>query len=216
MFQHLIRSFTFKSLDEPLPLSNLLVCGAGAGAATSLVLTPVELIKCKMQIPGPSLAHTFPINRSIWATISEIYRTNGIRGYWRGQTGTLFRETGGSAAWFGTYEALCTFLKRPTNLKSDLSKTSLPIYQQMLAGAFAGMAYNFSFYPADTIKSRIQTGSVTELDRRVTFWSVGKDIWQKNGLQGFYRGCGITMFRAAPSSAIIFSIYEALRGELTR
>lgn len=36
--------------ETPLPMSYLAVAAAAAGSATSLVLTPVELIKCKMQV----------------------------------------------------------------------------------------------------------------------------------------------------------------------
>lgn len=92
-------------------------------------------------------------------------------------------------------------------------KTPLPLHQQMLSGAVAGMAYNFMFYPADTIKSRMQTEdlSVARPGTRNTFWSVGKALWRDQGLKGLYRGCGITVGRAAPSSALIFTVYEALK-----
>lgn len=93
-------------------------------------------------------------------------------------------------------------------------KSSLPIHQQLLAGAMAGMAYNFVFYPADTIKSRMQTEDISTArpgGARNTFLSVGRDLWRDQGLKGLYRGCGITVGRAAPSSALIFTIYEGLK-----
>jgi ornithine carrier protein len=34
---------------------------------------------------------------------------------------------------------------------------------QMIAGATAGISYNFLFYPADTIKSRMQTVDISQL-----------------------------------------------------
>jgi ornithine carrier protein len=81
----------------------------------------------------------------------------------------------------------------------------------MLAGAAAGVSYNFIFYPADTIKSRMQTEEISVLSSaNRSFWSVGKSVWQHEGLKGLYRGCGITVARSAPSSAFIFSIYEGL------
>jgi ornithine carrier protein len=124
--------------------------------------------------------------------------------------GTLIRETGGSAAWFGSYEGVkMLFLKADTSL-SQIS--DVKIWQQMLAGAAAGMSYNFVFYPADTIKSRMQTVSVDTVGaNQLSFVATGRQLWREQGLRGYYRGCGITVFRAAPSSAIIFSIYEALR-----
>jgi ornithine carrier protein len=35
-------------------------------------------------------------------------------------------------------------------------------------------------------------------------------LWRQHGLKGLYRGCGITVLRAAPSSAVIFTTYDAL------
>ena len=153
--------------------------------------------------------------------IRSVFQTQGILGFWHGQLGTLIRETGGSAAWFGSYEGVkLEFLQYEKNRRpqSAVSADDLRIWQQVLAGAAAGMAYNFVFYPADTIKSRMQTEEVRSssgiLMAKSSFLSTGKVLWRQQGLKGFYRGCGITVFRAAPSSAIIFSIYEGLRGHL--
>jgi ornithine carrier protein len=82
----------------------------------------------------------------------------------------------------------------------------------MTAGAVAGMFYNFIFYPADTIKSRMQTEDISQIiGGRRTFGAAGKALWKQHGIKGLYRGCGITVGRAAPSSAFIFTIYEELR-----
>lgn len=137
--------------------------------------------------------------------------------------GTLIRESGGSAAWFGSYEGIGTLLKKwyPNSMQSEGIKSKAPVWHQLLAGACAGVSYNFLFYPADTIKSRIQTeqiglgvalGQKGQSSIRASFWSVGRDLWQDQGVKGMYRGCGITVARAAPSSAIIFAMFEWLRG----
>ena len=214
-----------------LPFSALLVAGAASGAFTSFLLTPIELIKCKMQVPihGPHLAsqlgYTMPKLPGLTELIRLVFKSQGLLGFWHGQLGTLIRETGGSAAWFGSYEGVKILFKHyntaeswsddDTRVKVELhitgpSSTSVP--QQLLAGAVAGVSYNFFFYPADTIKSRMQIEEAASAgSRQTTFLKTGKELWKHQGLKGFYRGCGITVFRAAPSSAIIFSIYEMLR-----
>ncbi|KAF1992150.1 mitochondrial carrier [Aulographum hederae CBS 113979] len=229
--QDLLQS-TILPPTKPLPMSALLVCGGASGAFTSLLLTPIELIKCKMQVP---IETSSPIHRrpGILSHITSVYRHHGLAGFWHGQLGTLIRETGGSAAWFGSYEGMSVLFRQLRDQRSSIPPTSasasagpttsaspttskdapLPIYQQMASGAIAGMSYNFLFYPADTIKSRMQTEEVGKGNARAraTFWGVGKAVWRQHGIRGMYRGCGITVFRAAPSSAFIFTIYEALR-----
>lgn len=207
IIQDALRAIAY-SPNEQLPFSALLVCGAASGSITSLLLTPIELVKCKLQVleapgykPGPV------------STIASVFRQNGLLGFWRGQLGTLIRETGGSAAWFGGYEGVTALFRKYSTSPKD-ADVQLPIYQQMIAGATAGISYNFTFYPADTIKSRMQTGDVSHAaadGERRSFWSVGKALWRQQGLKGMYRGCGITVARSAPSSGFIFSVYEGLR-----
>ena len=213
--------------EKALPLSALWLTGAISGAFTSLVLTPVELVKCKIQVPvNMSSDGMVKMAPSPVQVIREVWRHQGIRGFWNGQMGTLIRETGGCAAWFGSKETV-TLLFR--HLNSRVEKRSgtgpnlpitqamnelapLPLWQQAIAGASAGMSYNFLFFPADTIKSRMQTSSVHYNGPKKQFWTEGMALWRQYGLKGLYRGCGITVARSAPSSAFIFIIFDALKG----
>lgn len=205
-----------KKADDKLPLSQLITAGAMSGAVTSLILTPIELVKCRMQVPltssmDPTLrnATTGPL-----AVIGDVYRREGLAGFWRGQLGTLLRETGGGAAWFGCYETFSLFFRQRAQAATGEKDPTLPIWQSMLAGAGAGLGYNFSFYPADTIKSKMQTGDLASIGAtggKQSFMGVGRALYRTHGLAGLYRGCGITLLRSAPSSALIFTIYESLR-----
>lgn len=186
-------------------------CGTAAGAFTSLFLTPIELVKCKMQVPleTPGATITRP---GILNIIASIYRHQGLLGYWHGQFGTLIRETGGGAAWFGGYEGVKLLFKKANQTSGPTSDDDLPVYQRMVAGSVAGMSYNFLFYPADTIKSRMQTEDIQRLTGgKSTFSAVGRALWKQHGLKGMYRGCGITVGRSIPSSAFIFTVYEELK-----
>jgi ornithine carrier protein len=104
--------------------------------------------------------------------------------------------------------------RRSRSYSGNAHNPLLPIWQSMLAGAGAGLGYNFSFFPADTIKSKMQTGDLASIGAtggRQTFMEVGRALYRTHGLKGLYRGCGITLLRSAPSSALIFTIYETLR-----
>jgi mitochondrial ornithine carrier protein len=209
--QDVVRSTIYTDLntnpDKELPYTALLACGAVSGACTSLFLTPIELVKCKVQVP---LHSSTPAR--IPSVIASIYRHQGLSGYWHGQLGTLIRETGGSAAWFGGYEGVKLLFKGRDSQVSPTKDEDLPIYQRLAAGAVAGMSYNFLFFPADTIKSRMQTEDVSGLTGgKSTFGAVGRAIWKQHGLKGLYRGCGITVGRSIPSSAFIFTVYEELK-----
>ncbi|KAK1782063.1 mitochondrial carrier domain-containing protein [Copromyces sp. CBS 386.78] len=231
----LIYSSGFAPRDSELSLSALWFTGGFAGAFTSLILTPVELVKCKIQVPdepggngaGARRAPLKPI-----PVIKEIFRHEGLRGFWHGQLGTLIREAGGCAAWFGSKETTSKWfrerneralLKRGGSQEDILEsrERALPLWQQAIAGASAGMSYNFLFFPADTVKSRMQTSPIgggenggpggEGMAKKNTFGQEARALWKQAGIKGFYRGCGITVLRSAPSSAFIFIVYDGLK-----
>lgn len=208
------------SRERGLSLPQLWVTGAFSGVLTSFVLTPIELVKCKIQSP----AHEGSAGSSPQAplrpmsVIRDIWRHEGLRGFWHGQMGTLIREAGGCSAWFGAKETTTTLFQNMAIAKAssdqerrDIRSKPLPLWQQAVAGASAGVSYNFLFFPADTIKSRMQTSPVGGLHARRTFWDEGLALWRQHGLRGMYRGCGITCLRSAPSSAFIFMVYDGLK-----
>ena len=82
-------------------------------------------------------------------------------------------------------------------------------------GACAGVTYNVALFPIDTVKSAMQTEAELRGPRgpgeaRATFAGTAREMWRKGGVRGLYAGCGITVARAVPSSALIFLIYDGL------
>ncbi|CAN8099566.1 unnamed protein product [Discula destructiva] len=217
-FERMGRESLFKTgfcaRDKPMPLPALWFTGAFAGMFTSFVLTPIELVKCKIQVPiETGVAPLRPM-----AVIRDIFRHEGFMGFWHGQLGTLIRETGGGAAWFGSKETASNYFRERNIAKAQsaaerkaMAEGALPLWQQALAGVSAGVSYNFLFFPADTIKSRMQTSPSGVGVVKTTFAGEAVALYRQAGLKGFYRGCGITCMRSAPSSAFIFMVFDALK-----
>jgi ornithine carrier protein len=180
---------------------------ATAGAVVTSVPPPAAASSALRNLPGP------------WTILRDAVRVDGVRGLWLGQTGTLIRETGGSAAWFGTKELVCKLLlRRGGGSDGDAPARPLHPWESALSGACAGAAYNLAFFPADTVKSTMQTeaelrpasaGSAGPQGQR-SFVSVARELYRAGGLRGLYAGCGITVARSVPSSALIFLIYDGL------
>ncbi|KAK0731762.1 amino-acid transporter arg-13 [Lasiosphaeris hirsuta] len=204
---------------QDLPLSALYFTGAFSGVFTSFLLTPIELVKCKIQVPATESGGAKATPLRPGAVIRDIFRHHGVLGFWHGQVGTLIREAGGCAAWFGSKETSTKLLRslneRAATSPEDLARMQaapLPLWQQAVAGASAGMSYNFLFFPADTVKSRMQTSPLGEPGSpRRSFVGETKELWKQASWRGFYRGCGVTVLRSAPSSAFIFMVYDGLK-----
>lgn len=250
--------------DSPLSIPQLAIAAAGAGAVTSLVLTPIELIKCKMQVQmitreqhapaiGSAAASTsvrpqLHQQRSLFTSavrsastgstssaqafksldgpLTLLRRTvaaDGIRGLWLGQTGTLLRETGGGIAWFLAFESCSRYLiarKKAQWNRADVTKKDLTSLELVGSGALAGISYNVVLFPADCVKSTMQTEQemravspnavAGEKWKGTGFYDTFKKIYRTRGIKGLYAGCGVTCLRSAPSSAIIFLMYNKL------
>lgn len=232
--------------EAPLPMAYLSVAGAAAGATTSLVLTPVELVKCKMQVQMVArevealaagegsaarggmaakerLSNAFAGLDGPGTIIRGVVRQQGVRGLWLGQMGTLLRETGGGVAWFLAFEwasrAMMETMQTHALPGVRVTKKDLSSTQLIGAGALAGISYNIVLFPADSVKSTMQTERewAVSQGRLGTFRPKGfmatlRALYAARGVRGLYAGCGITCMRSAPSSALIFLLYNKLEG----
>lgn len=233
LIRHLTKdSSTSASTPRPLPLPYVGLSAACAGAVASFILTPIELVKCRMQVqqlavsPNQPPASTPSVNKQLPGPLSVLKSAladGGVRGLWLGQTGTLVRETGGSAVWFCTFETMSSSFIRRHQAKQitpskQITKSDLSSPELMASGAVAGIFYNVVFFPADSIKSAIQTEAELKIGHiksgtpvlQKGFFEFGKAIVRARGWKGLYAGCGITCMRSGPSSALIFWIVSRL------
>lgn len=199
------------SLARPVPMWKYCAAGAGSGCCVAFVLTPVELVKCRMQVQDgtfgglPATRYTGP-----WSCAARIAREEGLRGLWRGNLSCLAREIPGNLAWFGAYESVMRLIQVA---KGYERKSEVPLACSALAGSAAGVAYWAVPFPADTVKSKLQT------DPRFAgrpFAEVFREVLRKDGPRGLYRGAGITCARAAPAHALLFLAYEVASSWLRR
>lgn len=107
--------------EQDVPMWKLGMCGAGSGVAVSFVLTPVELIKVKLQTQQgmdarfSSVRYSGPLE-----CIQDVLKREGVRGLWKGNLATTLREVPGNVAWFGVYEFICKLYMKPGQSKQDL------------------------------------------------------------------------------------------------
>jgi ornithine carrier protein len=201
--QNYIRKFNGMSREETLSKPQLAMAGGMAGAIVSFVITPIELLKCRLQTQNYlDIKEKRVVHRTSTSVFLHTLREHGIRGLYSGHVGTMGREIAGGVAWFGAYENATKYWLE--NTPGAKSKNDLAAWKLMSAGALAGMSYNIALYPADVVKSRQQSG----LHGQDGFFKVAKLIYNSQGIRGFFRGSLITVTRSAPSSGVIFLSYE--------
>jgi mitochondrial ornithine carrier protein len=189
--------------DGPLSVAQLTVAGALAGTVVSFVMTPVELVKCRLQVQRD-------VTVGPWRYALAHLRSHGVSAFFKGHTATMARETVGGAAWFGLYELACSVMSR------DGRKESLTPAQTMAAGSIGGIAYNAILFPADTVKSQVQaeTASAAASSARPQYARRLATLYRLEGVRGLYRGFGVTLLKAVPANAVIFGTYEYVHRRL--
>lgn len=155
------------------------IAAACAGSITSFVLTPVELIKCRMQVQlisaeaaaggvgaiaagagagaGASSKAAFANLPGPVALVQQTLRKEGLRGLWLGQTGTLLRETGGGVAWFLAFEGVSRwFCERRKAAGRPSTKKDLSSLELVAAGACSGVGYNVALFPVSWFAHQLE------------------------------------------------------------
>jgi ornithine carrier protein len=161
----------------------------------------------------PSTARRPP---GLVAIVRSTIASHGVRGLWLGHTGTILRETGGTASWFAVKEWVASALLE-RRLGPKPSNTTLLPWESAIAGAVSGAACVLALYPADTVKSAMQTEEELLSHRQrparlapASFYRTFRKIYAVHGVRGLYAGCGMTVVRAVPSSGIVFVVYDGL------
>lgn len=199
--------------DGTLAPSSTFLAGLGAGATEAVaVVTPMEVIKIRLQAQQHSLADPMDIPRYRNAAHAAftIVREEGILTLYRGVTLTALRQATNQGVNFTAYQQ---FKKWALEYQPAYQATGqLPSYQTMVIGLISGAMGPFSNAPIDTIKTRIQKASHLEGETAISrFIKVTSDLFKNEGASAFYKGITPRVLRVAPGQAIVFTVYERVK-----
>jgi len=185
-----------------------LVAGASAGMTACLLTYPLDTVRARLTLQrgeGTGLLSLF----------SQIYRTEGVRGYYHGLVPSLAGVIPYVGLDFAVYETLKQCLPRDEH--DECSRLHL-----FVCGAFAGVVGQTIAYPLDLVRRRMQVygwaGSgdlhYTHNYHRGTFLDALRIIRAEDGYRGLYRGIGINYVKVVPAVSVAFMVYERVLSAL--
>lgn len=210
--EHLRGAFPIMTTLSPLELQVGLGQDRGAkwahlsdtGALTAVCTNPIWVIKTRML----STSSTHPgAYRSLTDGVRQMYRSEGISGFYRGLIPSLFGVSHG-ALQFMAYEQLKKARQESIG-RHELSATDY-LMLSGLAKLFAGSIT----YPYQVIRARLQMYHAEQLYEGAT--DVVAQVWKREGLSGFYKGLAPNLLRVMPSTWVTFLVYEKMRWYLTK
>ncbi|KAG0088677.1 hypothetical protein BGZ93_002552 [Podila epicladia] len=219
-----------RTVTAPLDRLKVYLITNSTPALTGPASTALKYIP---KFTSPSSVVAAPVRqRLLWTAITELYQAGGIKTFFRGNGLNIIKIAPESAIKFYTYETskwlIATHLSSLTvqplrGSGSSSSKSSAHVPEiatsgRFLAGGIAGLVSQFSIYPLETIKTRIMAstgggkgGSSSGVPVKLCIRTVAKEMWQKAGVRGFYRGLGPSLVGIFPYAAIDLSVFETLK-----
>ncbi len=104
------------------------------------------------------------------------------------------------------------------------SNGRLPLGVTLAFGGVSGLAAQTLTYPLDVIRRQMQVAGMggeplaapaqqqpSVAVPRATIWATAQHIWRESGPRGFARGLTINFVKVVPSTAIGFTVYDAIK-----
>lgn len=172
--------------------------GVGAGAISTLLLHPLDLVKVRMQVQGH-----ISIYQGTLKAFSSIYQANGLSGFYQGLAPNL---TGSVISW-GAYFLLYESIKEQMNRGGTIV---LGPQHHMVAAAEAGLITALLTNPIWVIKTRMCLQNPNQPGNYRGLINAFVRIGREEGFRGFYKGVVPSLFGVS-HGALQFMAYEELK-----
>ncbi|KAH8697102.1 mitochondrial carrier domain-containing protein [Talaromyces proteolyticus] len=191
-----------KHSNPSLSYTQYYLSGAFAGVTNSVISGPIEHVRIRLQAQphGAGRLYSGPID-----CVRKISAHNGaLRGLYRGEVVTIFREAQAYGFWFLAFEYMMNQDAKRNNIKrEEISSLKVATY-----GGLAGEALWLSSYPFDVIKSKMQTDGFGAEQKYKSMTDAFRKTVAAEGYGALWRGLGPTLLRAMPVSAGTFATVE--------
>ena len=204
--------------------------GAITGMTESIMITPFELVKVRLQSMDKLTKYT-----NSYHAVQTIVKTEGVLSLWRGLESTLWRNGSWNAAYFGCIDVVRSNVSQYLNPVGITNRES----QHFIAGTIGGSIGACFSTPIDVAKSRIQnsmkwgssssssssssrssgsSGSSSGGSGRTRIavkvpWTLPTllSIGQKEGIVGLYRGFVPKLLRLGPGGGLLLVTFETTK-----
>lgn len=189
-----------------------LTAGGIAGAVSRSAVAPLERLKILMQVQGNDKVY-----RGVWQGTMHMWRTDGIKGLFKGNGLNCIRIFPNQAIKFLMYEQLA---RRISYYRIDKGGDGqLTPGLRLMAGACAGIVGMSATYPMDMVRGRItiQQGRAAEgVPQYRGMFHATRCIVAEEGVLALWRGWLPSVIGVVPYVGLNFAVYETLKDVLIK
>uniref|UniRef100_A0A0E0L6B2 Mitochondrial carrier protein n=1 Tax=Oryza punctata TaxID=4537 RepID=A0A0E0L6B2_ORYPU len=197
---------------QVLSICKSLFAGGVAGGVSRTAVAPLERMKILLQVQNP---HNIKYNGTVQG-LNHIWKTEGLRGLFKGNGTNCARIVPNSAVKFFSYEQASSGILWLYRQQTGDEDAQLSPLLRLGAGACAGIIAMSATYPMDMVRGRITVQTEkSPYQYRGMFHALGT-VYREEGFRALYRGWLPSVIGVVPYVGLNFAVYESLKDWLLR
>ncbi|KYN17178.1 PREDICTED: calcium-binding mitochondrial carrier protein SCaMC-2-A-like isoform X2 [Trachymyrmex cornetzi] len=201
-YEQVKRAIKADNEARELGLYERFCAGSMAGGISQSAIYPLEVLKTRL-----ALRKTGEFDGMVDAA-KKIYRQGGLKSFYRGYIPNLIGILPYAGIDLAVYETL-----KNTYLRTHDKKEQPAFWILLLCGTASSTAGQVCSYPLALVRTRLQAEIAPDRSPN-TMIGVFKDILNREGIRGLYRGLTPNFLKVAPAVSISYVVYEHFRQAL--
>ncbi|RAL54454.1 hypothetical protein DM860_001582 [Cuscuta australis] len=205
-------------MEEPGQLKRAFIdatAGAISGAISRTVTSPLDVIKIRFQVQLEPTVQWALLHKNIHSpskytgmvqAAKNIFREEGLPGFWRGNIPALLMVMPYTAIQFTVLHKFKTFASGSSKSEDHIY---LSPYLSYISGALAGCAATVGSYPFDLLRTILASQGEPKIYPNLR--SAFVDIIQTRGIRGLYSGLSPTLVEIVPYAGLQFGTYDTFK-----
>lgn len=195
-----------------LSICKSLVAGGVAGGVSRTAVAPLERLKILLQVQNP---HNIKYNGTIQG-LKYIWRTEGLRGLFKGNGTNCARIVPNSAVKFFSYEQASKGILLLYQQQTGNEDAQLTPLLRLGAGACAGIIAMSATYPMDMVRGRLTVQTNKSPYQYTGMIHALRTVLREEGARALYKGWLPSVIGVVPYVGLNFAVYESLKDWLVK
>ncbi|KAG2380228.1 Mitochondrial adenine nucleotide transporter ADNT1 Adenine nucleotide transporter [Vigna angularis] len=184
----------------------------GFGIRSRTAVAPLERLKILLQVQNP---HNIKYNGTIQG-LKYIWRTEGLRGLFKGNGTNCARIVPNSAVKFFSYEQASKGILYMYQQQTGNEDAQLTPVLRLGAGACAGIIAMSATYPMDMVRGRITVQTEASPYQYRGMFHALSTVLREEGPRALYKGWLPSVIGVIPYVGLNFAVYESLKDWLVK
>ncbi|RAL48226.1 unnamed protein product [Cuscuta campestris] len=189
--------------------------GAISGGISRTVTSPLDVIKIRFQVQLEPISKWPLLGNDVYQpskytgilqATKDIFREEGLRGYWRGNVPALLMVMPYTAIQFSVLHKLKTIASGSSKSEDHINLSPIISF---VSGALAGCAATIGSYPFDLLRTVLASQGEPKVYQNMR--SAFVDILRSRGIQGLYSGLSPTLVEIIPYAGLQFGTYDMFK-----